>query len=273
VDVIGDLARVEADPTWQAADAWTARRRALADVAVAAELARHQRDAALAARASAASAALSAAQEQALAAFAAAIRAGERPLPDDPDAVDALLEALVGAEPAATVPLDRGMIHYEPSPAAVVLDALARLQLGPTDTLVDIGSGLGHVALVAHLWTGAQAIGLEIDPVYVARARSVSARLGLDGVRFDVADARTCSLVPAAAYFYFTPLVGPDLAAVVERIDAPIVSYGPGTPQIARVRSWASIDGDPSDAFRAVIFTPSAAAAPAEVAARGAGPV
>ncbi len=256
MDAHHELERIESDPLPFAPEQWAARARALSDVAVARELARYTRDRTLDARAVAVERALTAAHQQAMGAFAEHVRAGGRSIPADAADLDALLSALVGPEPASTRPLEPGLIHFQAAPSAVVMAGLALLELGPADCLLDVGSGLGHVALLSHLLTGARARGIELEPAYVDRARSVAARLGLDDVVFEVADARQADLGQPSAVFFFTPLVGEPLRALASRVACPLLAYGPGTPELGRARSWAEVRGDASDPFAPVLFVP-----------------
>lgn len=61
------------------------------------------------------------------------------------------------------------------------------LDLSPTETLLDLGSGIGGPARVAASRTGCRVTGIDLSPDFVALARSLTDRLGLGPlVRFDV---------------------------------------------------------------------------------------
>jgi SAM-dependent methyltransferase len=73
-------------------------------------------------------------------------------------------------------------------------------------TLVDLGSGLGKVVLLAALLTGAEAVGVELDPRLVAHATEVAACLGLARAHFLQGDMRDTPLPRADVYYLFIPL-------------------------------------------------------------------
>jgi SAM-dependent methyltransferase len=118
----------------------------------------------------------------------------------------------------------RDSMPYCPSGLGEILFTLERSDLGPGKTLVDLGSGLGKVVLLAALLTGAEAYGLEIEPSLVAHARKAAAALGLDGAHFVQGDIRNAELPPADTYYLFIPLHRS--ADVVERL-APIAAERP----------------------------------------------
>jgi SAM-dependent methyltransferase len=113
----------------------------------------------------------------------------------------------------------RDSMPYCPSGLGEILFTLEHSGLGPGKTLVDLGSGLGKVVLLAALLTGAEAWGLEIEPSLVAHARNAAATLGLDRAHFVQGDIRDAELPPADTYYLFIPLHRS--ADVVERL-API---------------------------------------------------
>ena len=62
---------------------------------------------------------------------------------------------------------------------------------------MDLGSGLGKVALLVALLTGARAYGVEIDPCLVSRARAAARSLDLQSAEFIEGDIRRDLLPPA----------------------------------------------------------------------------
>lgn len=110
----------------------------------------------------------------------------------------------------------RNTLPYSPSGLGEILFALERSGLGPGSTLVDLGSGLGKVVLLAAFLTGAQAYGVEIDARLVAHAQAAAGALGLHGAHFVHGDIRHAALPAADAYYLFIPLHRS--ADVVERL-------------------------------------------------------
>ncbi len=79
-------------------------------------------------------------------------------------------------------------VPYVPTPEPVVDAMLSIAKVGPTDTLLDLGSGDGRIPIAAAR-LGAQARGVEIDATLVERARRNAALHGLqDRARFTTAN-------------------------------------------------------------------------------------
>jgi SAM-dependent methyltransferase len=110
---------------------------------------------------------------------------------------------------------------YSPSGIDELLFMLDQAKLGPGQTFVDLGSGLGKVVLLVALLTGARAIGLEHDSGLVAHARAAAGALGLTGTSFIAGDLRETALPVADAYYMFMPSA--DSADIVARL-APLAA-------------------------------------------------
>lgn len=179
------------------------------------------------------------------------------------DALDALLAGVLAIEepmPADPRP-PTDMVFYQPTPARHIVDAVRRAGLSPADCVLDLGSGLGHVPLLAHILSGASVAGVEREPVYVEAANSAAQALGLSGVSFTCTDAREADYSAPTVFYLFTPFVGTVLRDVVARIEAEarqralrIVALGPCTRTFAR-QPWLTTDApDPEAADRIIIF-------------------
>jgi len=86
-------------------------------------------------------------------------------------------------------------------------------------TLTNLGSGLGRVAVLAHLLSGARTRGIEIQAALVERARARCAALGLTAVSFVHANAADAEL-DGSVFFLYAPCNGDLLARVVRRLEA-----------------------------------------------------
>lgn len=136
-----------------------------------------------------------------------------------PDAfVEEVLE--LAHPPLDEAPLPAHHTPYVASGLTEVLHALDVTRLGPGDTLVDVGAGLGKVVLLAHLLTFARAQGVELDGALVNQARASAASLGLEGVEFVQGDAREVELGEAKVYYLFSPFAAEVLEAVLARLEA-----------------------------------------------------
>jgi hypothetical protein len=161
---------------------------------------------------------------------------------DGYDALDTLLAGVLAFdEPAGDGgPLPADMVFYQPTPARHILDLIDRAALDTTDVLVDLGSGLGHVPLLASICTGARAVGIERDPAHVACARRCAATLGLQRVEFIVQDARAAGLAAGTLFYLYTPFGGPILRHVLDRLKREaadrairVATLGPCTATVA----------------------------------------
>ena len=179
------------------------------------------------------------------------------------DAADALAAGLFRSDcpPQPWEGSDSEMIHYESTPVSALLELVDRVPLARADRFVDIGSGLGQVALLVHLLTGVEAIGLEVMPAYVDHARCEAARLGIGGVAFRQGDARSADLCAGTVYFLYSPFRGQMLQTVLSRLRREacarrltICSFGPCTEQIAG-ESWLTLeDAEMNHGFRLAVF-------------------
>ena len=80
----------------------------------------------------------------------------------------------LGARAADKAPVDAG--PYVPSPSSVVSDMLTLAAVGPTDFVIDLGSGDGRIVLTAAKVFGARGFGVDINEKLVKEANE-SARL------------------------------------------------------------------------------------------------
>jgi hypothetical protein len=174
-------------------------------------------------------------------------RAGQ-PKGDGYDALDELVSGVLDFNPpdASATALSDDMVFYQPTPARHVFAMLARTGLDSRDVLVDLGSGLGHVPLLAGICTGARAIGVELEPAYVACARQAAAELGLSRVEFLQQDARIADLSSGTVFYLYTPFRGAIMREVLDRLreetarrDIRVCTFGPCTSVVAH-EPWLS---------------------------------
>lgn len=158
------------------------------------------------------------------------------------DALDELLAELIdgGALPELSAQLEPEMVAYQPTPGRVILALVERAALSSSDVLCDLGSGLGWVVIVSALLSGAQGIGVELEPAYAAYANTCAQQLGLSQLRFITADAREAPLRAANVFYLYTPFRGSLLEHMLRRLEQEartrqirVCSYGPCTPTVA----------------------------------------
>ncbi|MEZ4295149.1 MAG: class I SAM-dependent methyltransferase [Polyangiaceae bacterium] len=130
---------------------------------------------------------------------------------------DAWLDRVLGLEdlPADTPDLPRGCVPYLPCSADTLMRMVDLAEVKSTDTLIDIGSGLGRAMWIAHFLTGARAIGVEIQPALAHASRALIARLNADRLSVIEGDAaaETASLTTGTVFFLYCPFSGPRLDA------------------------------------------------------------
>jgi SAM-dependent methyltransferase len=138
-----------------------------------------------------------------------------------PEARDSAIESHLGIADGApySAPPGEHLIGYHASSVASIVRALAEVPVLSDDVVVDLGAGLGKVAFLTHLLTGATARGIELQPALVAAARAAAASLGID-VRFAQGDAREVALDDGTVFFLYAPFTGPVLAQVLRRLRA-----------------------------------------------------
>jgi hypothetical protein len=134
---------------------------------------------------------------------------------------DAWLDAVLGYGelPDDEPTLPRGAVPYLPCGVAEILTMVREIPLRAEDVLVDLGSGLGRVVILAHLLTDARGLGIEIQDALVQRAETCRAALGLPDVSFVRADATEVEL-DGSVFFLYSPFNGEMLTRVVARIEA-----------------------------------------------------
>jgi SAM-dependent methyltransferase len=132
---------------------------------------------------------------------------------------DAWVDELLGIEPPPPdIPdLPRGAVPYLPCGVDEIVAMVQEVPVLPDDELVDLGSGLGRVAMLAHLLSGARTRGVEIQAPLVDRARARCAELGLTAASFVHGDAADTEL-DGSVFFLYAPFGGDTLARVVHRL-------------------------------------------------------
>lgn len=165
---------------------------------------------------------------------------------DSYDHVDTLLSGVLQMEePASEIAEpDAEMVFYQPTPARHILELIKRTELQERDVLIDLGSGLGHVPLLAAISTGARCIGIEWEAAYVACARRCAVALNLSNVTFVQQDARATDLSAGTVFYLYTPFKGAmlsDMLAMLRREadtrEIRICTLGPCTLAVAQ-ESW-----------------------------------
>ncbi len=156
---------------------------------------------------------------------------------------------------------DPEMVPYQPTPARHLFDMLRLTALTPSDVLVDLGSGLGHVPMLAAICTPARAIGIELEPAYIERARQSAQSLNLARISFLHQDARYADFFAGTVFYLHTPFTGSILRHVLDRLrreatirPVRVCTYGPCTALIAQ-EPWLQ-STTPPQSNRIALFHP-----------------
>jgi hypothetical protein len=180
---------------------------------------------------------------------------------DGYDPLDTLLGGVLQFdEPGAGIAeLAPDMVFYQPTPARHVVELIERAGLTARDVLIDLGSGLGHVPLLAAAGTPARCIGIEQEAVYVDCAQRCAAALGLTSVDFVRQDVRAADLSGGTVFHMYTPFTGAMLDEVLGLLrqqactrEIRLFTLGPCTPVVAAEPWLERIDPVRTD--RPVLF-------------------
>jgi predicted RNA methylase len=165
------------------------------------------------------------------------------------DYLDELVSGVLrfGEPLAQVVQLESEMVSYQPTPARHIFDLIGRTALTERDFLIDLGSGLGHVTLMASICTSASCTGIELEPSYVDCARESARSLNLKNVRFIQGDARASDLSDGTVFYLYTPFNGTILRDVLKSLRQEAVrrairicTFGPCTRVVAE-EQWLSV--------------------------------
>jgi hypothetical protein len=164
------------------------------------------------------------------------------------DRLDRLVTGILDSDhlPEPRLEPEPEMVLNQRTPARIIFELLRRANLGPQDCFYDLGCGMGHVTMLAHLLSGATARGVEVEPAFCEYARARAAALRLTQVAFINADARRTDYAAGNVFFMYTPFEGAMLLEVLERLrerslGGPIrlATYGPCTAVVAQ-QDWLS---------------------------------
>jgi hypothetical protein len=128
------------------------------------------------------------------------------------------------AQPQAAPVVMVEEVPFIVSPDNVTLEMLRIASVGPTDHVIDLGSGDGRIVTTAAKRFGATGLGVEIDPTLVEKSRKIAAEAGVgDKVEFRIQDLFTTDLSKATV---ITMYLLPDFNM---RLRPAILALKPGT--------------------------------------------
>jgi SAM-dependent methyltransferase len=112
--------------------------------------------------------------------------------------------------------LPRGCVPYFPCSIDTLLRMIELAEVRSTDVFVDVGSGLGRATALTHFLTGAEAIGVEIQPALVRGARELAVRL--NAPRVSVIEGDAVRLPIGSVYFFYCPFGGARLDRAIDNL-------------------------------------------------------
>jgi len=177
--------------------------------------------------------------------------------------LDVLVSGLLrlNTPPQETQPREPEMVFYQPTPAHIILELVAKMSITPDEVFYDLGSGLGHVCILVNLLTGVRTKGVECEPAYCDYARSCASRLNLSRVEFINGDARTADYSDGTIFFMYTPFRGGLLEEVLWKLRREsdertirICAYGPCTLDVSYQTWLRRVDQNPNTEHALAIF-------------------
>ena len=179
------------------------------------------------------------------------------------DRLDRLVTGVIDGDefPEPQLEPEPEMVLYQRTPARIIFELVRRADLGPEDCFYDLGSGMGHVATLVHLLSGASARGVEFEPAFCEYAQQRAESLGLTQVEFINADARQADYAQGRCFFMYTPFEGAMLLEVLERLrersrrgQITLATYGMCTAVVAQ-QDWLTAP-DPAEpgSYRLALF-------------------
>ena len=178
------------------------------------------------------------------------------------DSLDLFLDELLRIDlQYASTPGDYA-VHYEPAPAAVVLDMIDNVSFKKSDVFYDVGSGLGRVCILIRLLTDTGCVkGLEINGDLWNVALQVTDAVGLADIEYINADARDADLSDGTLFFLFTPFTGHVMDTVIHRLERVagahgiiVCSFGGSSARLGEEPWLHCIDPDRLDPYKVSIF-------------------
>jgi SAM-dependent methyltransferase len=171
----------------------------------------------------------------------------------------AVLIGAIAAVAAGREPARAQRVVYEPTPHETVARMLRLARVSSGDFVIDLGSGDGRIPIAA-AHNGARALGVEIDPELVAKARANAQAAGVAGrVTFRQEDLFRTPLDEATVIALYL------LPEMNERLRPSLLALKPGTRVVAHrfaIGDWKAdeIDDDGGRVFLWIV--------PAQVAGR-----
>lgn len=179
------------------------------------------------------------------------------------DNLDVFINCLLNDRdlPEPTIALLPEMVFYQKTPARIIFELAERTHFAAGDVFFDIGSGLGQVAILMNLLSGAAARGVEYEPAYCNYATACAAQLNLTNVTFINGDALVGDYSQGTVFFIYTSFQGAMLQRMLDILQKEAVTraiwvftYGPCSAHVAAQHWLQCVNGDGSEVYRLYEF-------------------
>jgi len=179
------------------------------------------------------------------------------------DNLDDFINGLLSDQtiPEASMEREPEMVFYQKTPARIIFQIVELANLGEDDVFFDLGSGLGQVAILVNLISGAPTKGIEYEPAYCNYATICASQLNLSHVEFINTDARLADYSQGTVFFLYTPFEGEILQTVLGVLQKEslkrvirIFTYGPCSEIVARQHWLTCVHGKANDPYQLCEF-------------------
>jgi Histone methylation protein DOT1 len=154
--------------------------------------------------------------------------------------------ALALLAPAALAQDGRGDVVYVPTPQVTVDEMLRMAKVGPSDYLIDLGSGDGRIVITAAKKLGARGFGVDLDTYLLKIANDSARKEGVaDRARFIEQNLFETDLSPATV---ITSYLLPEMNL---KLRPKILALKPGTRVVAH--DYAMGEWDPDDDMTLIV--------------------
>lgn len=179
------------------------------------------------------------------------------------DNLDAFINGLLCDKtiPEATIDRLPEMVFYQQTPTRIIFEMAEQADLKPNDLFFDLGSGLGQVAILVNLISGATVKGIEFEPAYYSYAKTCASQLNLPQVEFINSDALKWDYSLGTVFFMYTPFEGSmlqDMLKILQKESQKrriiIFTYGPCSPLVARENWLNCVNGNADNIYKLYEF-------------------
>ncbi len=142
--------------------------------------------------------------------------------PSAPESLDHFFDSLLGIDSNRGVgeqAINPTSYPYLPSCLKSVKVAIDKYGTEPTDSLADLGCGIGRVPMFVHLYTGIKTRGVELLSSLAGEGQRIVATHGLSSVSIENASAFRHDLNGASIIFMYEPCKPDGMRIILQRLE------------------------------------------------------